>query len=139
MGFSGMTLVMSALLAENVGASPQQALPIAILASTARNRTMGMVMAIALGRTEGRPNSSGLTVTGPSATTTAAGAGGILGGGNSTVESLGAAAVTSLDIGMPSFINMTRPHAERLAAALGLEITFENDTGGDADFVVKQT
>jgi hypothetical protein len=141
MGFNGMTLVMSALLAENVGASPQQALPIAILASTARNRTMGMVMAIALGRTEGRPNSSGFTVTGPSATTTAAraGAGGILGGGNSTVESLGPAAVTSLDIGMPSFINMTRPHAERLAAALGLEITFENDTGGDADFVVKQT
>jgi hypothetical protein len=139
MGFNGMTLVMSALLAENVGASPQQALPIAILASTARNRTMGMVMAIALGRSEGRPNSSGFTITGPSTTTTAARAGGILGGGNSTVESLGAAAVTSLDIGMPSFINMTRPNAERLAAALGLEITFENDTGGDADFVVKQT
>jgi hypothetical protein len=138
MGFNGMTLVMSALLAENVGASPQQALPIAIIASTARNRMMGMVMAIALGRTEGRPNSSGFTVTGPSATTTTARAGGILGGGN-TVESLGAAAVTSLDIGMPSFINMTRPNAERLAAALGLEITFENDTGGDADFVVKQT
>jgi hypothetical protein len=138
MGFNGMTLVMSALLAENVGASPQQALPIAIIASTARNRMMGMVMAIALGRTEGRPNSRGFTVTGPSATTTAARAGGILGGGN-TVESLGAAAVTSLDIGMPSFINMTRPNAERLAAALGLEITFENDTGGDADFVVKQT
>src|ERR1700738_5180888 len=114
MGFKGMTLVMSALLAENVGASPQQALPIAILASTARNRTMGMVMAIALGRTEGRPNSSGFAVTGLSATTTA------------------------LEMGMPSFIKMTRPHAERLAAALAIEITFEKDAGGDAVFVVKQ-
>jgi hypothetical protein len=130
---------MSALLAENAGASPQQALPIAFLASTARNRMMGIVMALVLGRSEGKPNSNGFTVAGPPATTPTGGAGGMLGEGHISVETPGAAAAASREIGMPSFINMTRPHAERFATALGFEVTFENDTGEAAHFVVKQT
>jgi hypothetical protein len=138
MPINGMTFA-TALLAENAsGVSAQRALPLALFASTLRSPMTGVILALAATRL-GRPSTSQTFNVAISPATKVNQGGWLVPGSGTALTPMDSSAIASLDIGTPSFINMTRHHAEKLAEALGLVPIFENDTGDEAHFVVKQT
>jgi len=138
MPINGMTFA-TALLAENAGGvSAQRALPLALFASTLRSPMTGILLALAATRL-GRPSTPQTFNVAVSPATKGNPGGWLAPGGGAAITPTDSSAIAALDIGTPPFINMTRRHAEKWAEALGLVPIFENDTGDEAHYVVKQT
>jgi hypothetical protein len=148
-----IVLPLAVVVAENAGASNNQALLIAVLASTMRSPMMALMLALAIPRNKQGLTTASLRVASGGLLTTGAGPGGGGSGGSSSGGS-GASGSTSgvsvqnphgvtqlLEVGapMPSFLGMTALHAARWAAALGLIYEFDvGDTELEDKVVVGQ-